>query len=32
LIAIPLAGALRVLVLRVGAPAVRRWSGATGEE
>ena len=28
-VAIPLAGALRVLVLRVVAPAVRRWSGAT---
>ena len=28
LIAIPLAGALRVLVLRVVAPAVRGWSGA----
>ena len=31
LIAIPLAGALRVLVLRVAAPAVRRWSGAIEE-
>ena len=29
LVAIPLAGALQVLVLRVVAPAVRRWSGAT---
>jgi putative heme transporter len=28
LIAIPLAGATRVFVLRVGAPAVRRWTGA----
>lgn len=31
LIAIPLAGALRVVVLRVIAPAVRRWSGAAEE-
>jgi predicted PurR-regulated permease PerM len=29
LVAIPLAGALRVIVLRVAAPALRRWSGAT---
>ncbi len=28
LIAIPFAGALRVLVMRVGAPLVRRWTGA----
>jgi predicted PurR-regulated permease PerM len=28
LVAIPLAGAIRVFVLRVGAPAVRRWTGA----
>jgi predicted PurR-regulated permease PerM len=28
LVAIPLAGAVRVFVLRVGAPAVRRWTGA----
>jgi predicted PurR-regulated permease PerM len=28
LVAIPVAGALRVLILRVGAPAVRRWTGA----
>ncbi|MGN6564279.1 MAG: AI-2E family transporter [Thermomicrobiales bacterium] len=27
-VAIPLAGALRVLILRVVAPAIRRWSGA----
>ena len=32
LIAIPLAGALRVLVLRVIAPAVRRWTGADGTQ
>ena len=30
LIAIPLAGALRVLVVRLIAPAVRRWTGAGG--
>lgn len=28
LVAIPLAGALQVIVVRVAAPAVRRWSGA----
>ncbi len=32
LLAIPLAGALRVLVLRVLAPAVRRWSGAEADQ
>ncbi len=32
LVAIPLAGALRVLVVRVAAPVVRRWSGAAGGE
>ena len=31
LIAIPLAGALKVLVVRVVAPAVRRWTGASTE-
>ena len=30
MIAIPLAGALRVIVVRVASPAVRRWSGAEG--
>jgi hypothetical protein len=30
IIAIPLAGALRILVLRVVAPAVRRWTGVAG--
>ena len=30
LVAIPLAGALRVVVVRVASPAVRRWSGADG--
>jgi predicted PurR-regulated permease PerM len=32
LIAIPLAGAARVVVMSVIAPEVRRWSGAIGEE
>lgn len=31
IIAIPAAGALRVIVLRVIAPAIRRWSGAESE-